>query len=128
MADAEARRILILDDEESYRQILGRLLERRGYEVRSASEGDEALALGRVFQPDLLVVDWMLGGSQVGPEIAKALKARLPQLRTILITGYLRSQLRDELDACDIDCVLEKPFQLDEFMRAVEAALGHAPA
>jgi CheY-like chemotaxis protein len=121
---AAPRRILILDDEESYRQILGRLLERRGFEVRSAAESEEALALGRSFHPDLLVVDWMLGGSQVGPEIAETLRGELPVLKTILITGYLQSQLHDALEDCQIDCVLEKPFQLDEFMAAVEDALG----
>lgn len=124
MLDTPPHRILILDDEESYRQILGRLLERRGYEVQCASEGEAALVLGRSFNPDLLVVDWMLGGSRVGPEIADALREDLPGLKTILITGYLESQLREELEGCTVDCVLEKPFQLEEFMRAVEDALS----
>jgi len=58
----------------------------------------------------------------VGPEIAEKLRVDLPDLRTILITGFLRDQLSEALEGWNVDCVLEKPFQLDELIEAVGRA------
>jgi DNA-binding response OmpR family regulator len=53
-------KVLIVDDEPSYREYLERYLSRSGYEVRSASGAAEAVAIARELRPDVVLADWML--------------------------------------------------------------------
>jgi DNA-binding response OmpR family regulator len=79
-------RILVVDDERSYRRYLAQHLAREGHELRSASSSDEAIEIGAEFLPDVLILDWMLDGT-CNLEVAEALRAIDPDLRIILITG-----------------------------------------
>ena len=64
----------IVDEEPSYRHYLERYLTRRGYEVRTASSGREALARGGDFDPDVVLADGMLKDSMHGLEVGVALR------------------------------------------------------
>ena len=65
--------ILLADDERSIRSLLKGVLEKRGYAVRTAANGDQALALYRAQRPDLLVLDVMMPGTG-GIEVCKAVR------------------------------------------------------
>ena len=66
-------RILVVDDEEDILELLRFNLTREGYQVRSASTGEEALSLARAEHPDLILLDLMLPGID-GLEVARRLK------------------------------------------------------
>jgi len=116
-------RVLVVDDEQTYCDSLGALLTAEGFDVKTARTADSALETGRRFIPDLLVADWMLGGELSGLDVARALQVEAPDLRTILITGYLESDLARQSHSDEIIHVLEKPFELQDFLACVRASL-----
>ena len=116
-------RILIVDDEPTYREYLERFLKRDGLDVRTAETGSEAIELAREFAPDILLADWMLRCEMHGIEVGEALRAVRPDLRILLMTGFPTADLEAEAARVGIDGFLEKPFALEDLSRAIESAL-----
>jgi len=118
--------ILIIDDEPGYRDPLRTMLSLEGYQVRAAAGGTEAIELAADFQPDLVIVDWMLRDQRDGIDVVLALRVSNPQLKTIVITGYptasLEARVHDIL-SCQF---LAKPFTLNELRAAIRVALSPA--
>ena len=119
----EPKRILIVDDEPTYREYLDRFLRRDGLEVRTAETGAEAIALARDFAPDILLADWMLRCEMHGIEVGEAMRAQRPDLRILLMTGFPTADLEAEAERVGIDGFLEKPFALEDLSNAIKAAL-----
>lgn len=117
-------RILIVDDEPTYREYLERFLARDGLDVRTAETGAEAIEIAAAFAPDILLADWMLRCEMHGIEVGEALRVGLPQLRILLMTGFPTADLQAEAERVGIDGFLEKPFALEDLSNAIEAALA----
>jgi DNA-binding response OmpR family regulator len=115
-------RLLIVDDEPSYRDYLARYLSREGYEVRSAANRDEALRVGREFEPHIVLADWMLKDQVHGLQVGEALRELVPGLRILLMTGFPSSEIRDEARRARVHRFLQKPFGLGEIKASVESA------
>ena len=113
-------KILVVDDEEVYCVNLRLLLERKGHQVEIANDGPTALKLAESFTPDLLIVDWMLRSEMNGQEVAQLLHALLPNLNSMLITGFPAEELEDQLIQSPITAVLHKPFSMDELLAKIE--------
>ena len=120
---SDAKRILIVDDEPTYREYLERFLIRDGLEVRTAETGAEAIELAREFTPDLLLADWMLRCDMHGIEVAEAIRNQRPELRILLMTGFPTADLQAEVATTGIDGLLEKPFALADLSKAISDAL-----
>ena len=116
-------RCFIIDDEETYRKQLGLILTAEGHEVQTASTAKEGLESGFHFCPDVLIADWRLLDQVNGLEIAKQLSAANPKLQVIMITGYTTSEMKEEA-GINLFQVLEKPFELDDFLDSVRNALN----
>lgn len=116
-------RILIVDDEPTYREYLERFLARDGLEVRTAETGTEAIALAREFAPDILLADWMLRCEMHGIEVGEALRKQSPGVRILLMTGFPTADLEAEAARVGIDGFLEKPFALEDLAAAIRSAL-----
>lgn len=119
-------RVLVVDDEEQIRRAVGRALTARDYIVEMAADGEEALAVARTFDPDLVVLDLNL------PVLDGLSVTR--QLRTwssvpILVLS-VREDEADKVAALDLgaDDYLTKPFGTDELMARVRALLRRAGA
>jgi two-component system KDP operon response regulator KdpE len=119
-------RVLVVDDEHSIRRATGRALGSRGYEVQTASDGDQALTLAAAFQPDLVVLDLNLPTID-GLAVCRQLRAwsAVP----ILVLS-VREDETDKVAALDLgaDDYLTKPFGIDELMARVRALLRRAGA
>jgi two-component system sensor histidine kinase/response regulator len=119
------RKVLMAEDEpallESYSEIIAGL----GHECVNAHDGNEALALARLHEPDLVVTDFMMPG-RTGLQLIEALKndPTLSSVPVILITAGRPpdEQLRDAW------LTLRKPLMVDEFERAVERGLAASGA
>lgn len=122
-ADGTPVRVLIVDDEPTYREYLERYLARDGLAVRTAETGSDAIRIADEFGPDLLLADWMLRCEMHGIEVGEVLRERWPQLRILLMTGFPTADLEAEAARVGIDGVLEKPFALEDLAGAIEAAL-----
>ena len=122
--DFSAAKILAVDDNSEALFALEQLLLSKGFEVVTASTGDETLAKAEVERPDLILLDVMMPGPN-GYEVARALKAH-PDLRyttVVLLTG--RDELKDILHGFEqgADDYICKPYQSAELVARVHAAL-----
>lgn len=116
-------RVLLVEDEESVRNVVGRLLAKLSYHVSTASDAEEALDLfdkGESF--DLVVTDIVMPGLS-GIEMAQILEKRYPDLRFLFISGYTSREL-GIAPATPPEPFLPKPFTMQELSREVEKALG----
>jgi len=80
------RKILVVDDEIGIRQSLKKILEKEGYEVLTASNGEEAFKVIRSEAVDLLISDIRMAGMD-GLELLKVCKSVSPYTEVIMITG-----------------------------------------
>ena len=121
------RRILVVDDEPSYRDSLELILSHEGYEVRAVPGGLAAVTSADSLAPDVLIADWMLRGSMNGLDVAKTLLESIPDMRTIVITGYATPRLMSQIEEIEGAEVLTKPFGVDELLIAVERVIDKSP-
>jgi signal transduction histidine kinase/CheY-like chemotaxis protein len=117
--------VLLVEDEEPVRELASRILRRRGYQVREARSGRNALELlerdnGR--QPDLLITDVVMP-EMGGPELWTALHSRYPALRVLFISGYPDSPMVRQGVAQHSLPFLPKPFTVAELARKVREVL-----
>ena len=116
--------ILLVDDEEAIQKNLAFALERDGYRIVQARDGEEALALFASEHPDLVVLDLMLPKLD-GIEVCKRLRA------TSMVPIIMLTARDDELDKVlglelGADDYITKPFSLREFRSRVKALLRRA--
>src|SRR3982751_775545 len=118
--------ILLVDDEESIQKLLTYPLEREGFRVLQARDGEEALARFAAEHVDLVVLDLMLPKLD-GLEVCKRLRARsaVPIIMLTARDDELDKVLGLELGADDY---ITKPFSIREFRSRVRALLRRARA
>jgi CheY-like chemotaxis protein len=116
-------KVLIVEDNVDILQILETALRRSGYDVRAATNREQACTVAPDFCPDVLIVDWNLGDHMDGIELTQVLRARLPKLPAILVTGYPSETLKRDAATANIWPVLAKPFEWAELREAIEEAM-----
>jgi DNA-binding response OmpR family regulator len=129
MTEPSRGAVLVVDDEPTILEIVGRYMERAGYETYEAADGFEALRLAGLHRPDLVVLDLMLPGID-GIEVMRQLH-ELPgdPIAVILLTA--RGEESDRLVGLrkGADDYVVKPFSPKELVARVEAVLRRiAPA
>jgi DNA-binding NtrC family response regulator len=82
-----ADKLLVVDDEPSNRKILEQVLARQGYSVDTANDGSEALKKVDSFQPDLVLLDYMMPEVS-GMDVLKELRKREEDIPVIMMTAY----------------------------------------
>src|SRR5438094_8259334 len=116
--------ILLVDDEDSVQKLLAYPLEREGFRVLQARDGEEALARFAEENPDLVVLDIMLPRVD-GLEVCKRLRAR-STVPIIMLTA--RDDELDKVVGLELgaDDYITKPFSIREFRSRVRALLRRA--
>jgi two-component system OmpR family response regulator len=119
------QRVLLADDEEYTRDLLGTALRFAGYEVLLAADGVEALAKARGQHPDLIVLDVMMPGHD-GFEVCRRLRDDGVNTPVIFLTA--RNATEDRLSGFTKggDDYVTKPFSLEEVVARVRAVLHRA--
>jgi DNA-binding response OmpR family regulator len=117
--------ILVADDDDDIRALVTFRLERAGYDVISAADGDQAFALACERLPDLAVLDVMMPGAD-GLEVTRMLRAREDTNRIPIILLTARARETDVSTGFDAgaDDYLKKPFSPQELQVRVRAMLG----
>jgi DNA-binding NtrC family response regulator len=116
-------RVLIAEDELELAQTLRDVLQAAGHEARTAAGGEAALALAREFAPELVISDWSLATPPDGMALIESLRAELPGVRAILMTGYPSARSRAWAASDSALALLEKPFSLADLRAAVARVL-----
>ncbi len=114
--------ILVVDDDVMARDLLVRFLGLRGYQVRSAADGREALRLVSESVPDLLILDLVMPEMN-GVELLQALKERDYAGRTIILSGHQNDPLLAEAWALGPQEVLDKPIDLERALMAIQLVM-----
>ena len=114
-------RILVVDDEESLRDLLRIGLGRAGFEVETYQDGGEALAAVARFQPQAAVVDVLMPGMN-GFELCRRLRQD-PQVYIVMLTA--RDAVTDRIAGLEggADDYVVKPFSLEELVARIKAGL-----
>ena len=123
------QRILIIDDEPYILMMLKKMLERAGYEVDLASNGDEGLDLLRKSPSDLVITDIIMPEKE-GLETIREMKRLQPQMKIIAMSGGGKISAENYLEAAKIfgaSRIIEKPFTQQTMVSSVEELLGDKP-
>lgn len=122
MQDA-SQRLLIVDDDEMFCQVMQRAMTRRGYEVQVATNADDALFQARQAPPAIATLDLKLEHSS-GLKLLPELLEIAPECRVVVLTGY--SSIATAVEAIKLGAVnyLCKPADADEILASLDRQTG----
>lgn len=120
-----AAKVLIIDDEETTVNLIGMLLDRRGFEVIKAYRADEGLKMAYKHQPDIVLLDIMMPEMD-GWEVCRRLR-EMSEVPILFLTA--KGDTRDVVEGLNIgaDDYIIKPYDNDELVARIQAHLRRAP-
>lgn len=116
-----AHKILVVDDDAGIRDMLGIILEARGFEVEFSEDGAGAFAIFAATKPDLVLLDWMLPGKD-GVEVCREIRAAAG---TPIIMLTAKSDIEDEVRGLEAgaDDYIAKPIDQEKLIARINASL-----
>jgi two-component system, OmpR family, phosphate regulon response regulator PhoB len=121
---AKPTHVLVVEDEAALADLLKYNLEKEGYRVSVANDGEEALVVADESAPDLVVLDWMLPKAP-GIEVCRRLRARQDTRNTPIVMLTARTEESDRIRGLDVgaDDYLTKPFSMNELLARLRAVM-----
>jgi PAS domain S-box-containing protein len=118
-------KILVVEDNDSVREVAAAMIEEMGFETITATNGHEGLKMiDDIRDIDLVLSDVIMAGGMNGPELAaKALKLR-PELKILFMSGYAPGSVRQMQDMPDTIELVNKPFTRNDLTEKVKKALA----
>jgi DNA-binding response OmpR family regulator len=112
------KKILVVDDDEAILEAVALLLEDAGYSVDTTTKGEEARGKIKQFQPDIILLDMLLSGSD-GRDICRSLKhdGIMKVIPVIMIAAH--PHIGRESLQCGADDYLPKPFDINDLLSKV---------
>ncbi|MFF7381628.1 winged helix-turn-helix domain-containing protein [Streptomyces griseoluteus] len=123
--DGRAPRALVVDDEADLTDVVGAALRSEGWEVRTAATAAEALLTNASFEPDAVVLDWMLPDGD-GPGVLRRLRQDRPGLCVLFLTA--RDAVEDRVAGitAGADDYVTKPFSVEELLARLRGLMRRA--
>ncbi len=119
--EQSAVRLLLVDDEEVYVDVLANRLRKRGFEATKAYSGTEALQKMRLNTFDVAVLDLKMADLD-GIEVLKIFKSMAPEMEVIMLTGHGSAKAcKQGMDLGAFDYLM-KPCQLDDLVKKIQEA------
>jgi PAS domain S-box-containing protein len=120
--------ILLVEDEAPIRRTTQRILERFGYSVLGAGDGEEALDVYRAHEAEIdLVISDVVMPKLTGPRFRDVLRAEGKEVNILFASGYTANELQDSMDVDPDAPLLHKPWTAQELLVTVRDALDRAP-
>ena len=112
--------ILLVEDEEAVRRLTARGLELSGWRVLTAESGEAALAVLAAAEeaPAVMVSDVSMPGMD-GPQLVRAVRAMMPSLPVILVSGYAETEALSDLPGSPVQ-FLAKPFSMKDLAARIQ--------
>jgi CheY-like chemotaxis protein len=123
-------RVLVIDDDTATRRVLKLLLERAGYEVTDAPDGEVGVRSYRAQPADLVLTDILMPEKE-GLELIREIKQDFPEAKIVAMSGGGRTGNMDFLvlaEQLGADRVLSKPIDRQELLQTIGALLPTAQA
>lgn len=119
-----AAKLLLVEDDPALAELLEFRFENEGYDVRTTSDGDEALLLAEEDVPDLIILDWMIEGTS-GIEVCRRLRRDKKTAHVPIIMLTARENEDDRIRGLETgaDDYLTKPFSPRELLARVAAVM-----
>jgi two-component system OmpR family response regulator len=122
IGNGDAQRILVVDDEPSIVDAVATALRYEGFEVEEAASGRAAIEVAAAFEPDLIVLDWMLPDID-GIEVGRRLRALGFNSAVLFLTAKDGTENKVEALRAGGDDYVTKPFSLAEVVARTQAIL-----
>jgi two-component system cell cycle sensor histidine kinase/response regulator CckA len=118
--------ILLVEDEDSIRSMIARVIGKEGYRVLEAENARHAEQIASEYSGpiDLLLTDVILPGMR-GTELHRRVRANRPSLKVLYISGYSDNVIVEDQDAIPSECFLQKPFRLGDLNQRIDQLLDH---
>jgi len=115
------KRIIIVDDEPDFRDMLTILLSNEGFEIETAEDGSDFLEKVDSFNPVLVILDVMMPGLTT-KEILKKLKEKRSNPKIILLTvvRYSKKEQKKLFKMPNIIAYIKKPYDINDFLESVK--------
>lgn len=118
-----SKRALVVDDDRHMARTLGDLLQLKGWDVATALSGTAAVQASEREDFDVVIMDVKMPGMN-GVEAFKAMKARKPRIRVVLMTAYAAQDQLAEAEREGVLSVLHKPLDLRALLAILDASLS----
>lgn len=119
------RKVLVIEDNEQNLYLMSYLLARHEFEVRTARDGREGIAVAKAESPDIILLDIQLPGMS-GHDVARELRwdPRLASVPIVAVTSYAMPGDKEQVLASGCTGYIEKPINPDTFVAQLEAYLA----
>jgi DNA-binding response OmpR family regulator len=121
---SDAKRILLVDDDPEIIESLRFALQKQGYEVLVARDGNQGLTLAEKENPDLVILDMMMPKRSGFLVLEKLRRTHSFPVRVIMITANEGSRHKAYAEMLGVDDYLRKPFSMDRLLESVDRLLA----
>jgi DNA-binding response OmpR family regulator len=121
-----ADKILVVDDDQECVEAIRVALQGRGYQVEVARDGNQALQMTELVNPDLIILDMMMPQRSGFLVLENIRRNRPDPLPVIMITANEGSRHKAYAEMLGVHDYLRKPFSIDKLLESVERALASA--
>ena len=128
--NTSTKKIILIDDDDEFRDMLSRMLERAGYRVRGAQNGKIGVRFFKEDPPDLVITDLFMP-EQEGLETIRELIRLDPKIKIMAISGGCTSLGLDFLpfaEALGAVCIMPKPFSRKDILREIRELISEGNA
>lgn len=118
-------RVLIIDDDDDLLEILESSLAFFGFEIKTSSYTDDIHSLVTIHQPDLVIIDYIMGGVN-GGEMCSELKRKeaTKHIPVIILSAY--DKVIKSLGTYGCDAFISKPFDMQELVNKIKSVLKNS--
>ena len=126
--EGTGKKILVVDDKEDSRVLVGKVLKFRGYEVIGVKTGEEAVHMTQTEVPDLILMDVRMPGEIDGLEATRRIKAlpRLAHIPILIMSASVRPEDVQRAQGAGCNGFIRKPIDIDELPKQVAENIAGA--
>jgi PAS domain S-box-containing protein len=121
---ASGGKVLVMDDEDSIREMMGDILSSYGYAVDFARNGEEAISLYQDNAYDVVILDLTIPGGMGGKETMKELLVIDPNVKVIVSSGYSSDPIMSDYKQYGFRDVIAKPYRIEELEEVIERVIA----
>lgn len=119
----EKKRILVMDDDKTMRDMMGIMLSKLNHEVDFAINGEQAIEKYEKSAYDLIILDLTIRGGKDGLETFQEIHSFDPSVKAVVVSGHSKSPMLMDPEASGFYGGLTKPFKMDDLHKLVNSIL-----